>query len=98
MFNNDATKEATRSVLLSSIKGLANTGAAAAAFFLTPLIYSQSVDWIRDFTTQHYGAAWADLADFGWFVLVGFLTFFGARASVSTLILMGGLAVATKFL
>ncbi len=98
MFGSDSNKEATRSVFLSSIKGLANTGAVAAAFFLTPLFYSQTVGWIRSFTTVHYGAVWADLSDFAWFVIVALLTFFVARASVSTLLMMGGLAIATKFM
>ncbi len=98
MFNSDKHREAGQSIFMSSMKGLANTGAVAATFFTTPIVYSASVDWIVNFAIKHYGAAWADLVNFAWFVLVACLAFFIARASLSTLLVMGGLAVATKFL
>ena len=96
--NSNNQSEAARSIFMSSVKGLANTGAVAAAFFLTPLLYGQSVGWIRDFTVRYYGHELAGLTDFVWFVLVALLTFFVARASMATLLVMGGLAVATRFL
>lgn len=97
MFGSSSEKEATRSIFLSSVKGFANTGAVAAAFFVTPILYDASVGYIRTFTVDHYGPAFADLMDIAWFGIVGVLTFFGARASVATLIVTGGFAVATKF-
>lgn len=90
--------EAGRSIFMSSVHGLANTGAVAASFFLTPLFYSETVDWIRSFSIQHYGTGWDDLVGFAWFILVAFLTFFIARASLGTLLIAGGLALATRFL
>ena len=98
MFGNNNQSEAARSIFMSSIKGLANTGAVAAAFFLTPLFYGESVGLIRDFTADHYGEDLAGVTEFVWFVLVALLTFFTARASVATLLVMGGMAVATRFL
>lgn len=90
--------EAGRSIFMSSIQGLANTGAVAASFFLTPLLYSTTVDWIRNFSIRHYGAGWDDLVGFAWFILVAILTFYIARASLGTLLIAGGLALATRFL
>jgi len=98
MLNRDKHREASQSIFMSSVKGLANTGAVVATFFIAPLLYAQSVEWIRIFTARHYGPEWTDLSDVAWFVLVALLTFFVARASVSTLLVMGGLAVATRFL
>lgn len=98
MFNKDKHREASQSIFMSSMKGLANTGAVAATFFATPLLYSGSVDWIRSFAATHYGSDWTDITSFAWFVLVALLTFFIARASLSTLLVMGGLAVAARFL
>ena len=96
MLGSNGEKDATRSIFLSSVKGFANTGAVAAAFFATPILYDLSVGYIRVFTVRHYGPAFADLMDIAWFGIVGILTFFGARASVATLILTGGFAVASK--
>lgn len=90
--------EAGKSIFMSSVQGLANTGAVAASFFLTPLFYSETVEWIKVFAIRHYGAGWDDLVGFAWFILVAFLTFFIARASLGTLLIAGGLALATRFL
>ncbi len=98
MFGLDKHREASQTIFMSSMKGLANTGAVAATFFTTPIVYSASVDWIVSFAIRHYGEAWADVVNLVWFVLVACLVFFIARASLSTLLVMGGLAVATKFI
>lgn len=90
--------EAARSIFMSSVTGLANTGAVVASFFTAPILYGQSVHWIQNFTIQHYGSEFVDVAGFVWFALVALLTFFVARASLATLLVMGGLAVATRFL
>ena len=91
-------KDAGRSVFLGSVKGLANTAAAAAAFFGTPLVYSETVGWVQDFTYRHYGADLVGLVQIGWFGIVGFAVFFVARASIGTAIVMGGTAIAIRFL
>ncbi len=90
--------DAGRSIFMSSIQGLANTGAVAATFFLTPLIHSESVGWIKTFAIRHYGAGWDDLVSFAWFALIALLTFFVARASLGTLLIAGGFALATRVL
>lgn len=98
MFNSAHQNEAARSIFMSSIKGFANTGAVAVAYVLTPLLYAESVGWIRAYTAIHYGRDLVDLVDLIWFALVALLTFFVARASVATLLVTGGLAIATRFL
>jgi len=90
--------EASRSIFMGSMVGLANTGAVVATFFTAPLLYSVSVGWVADFASDHYGNGWVGIVDFTWFVLVALLVFFSSRASLSTTLVMGGLALATKFL
>jgi len=90
--------EVGRSIFMSSVEGLATTGACVASFFLTPLVYSESVVWIKNFAIRHYGAGWDDFIGLIWFVLVAILTFFIARASLGTLLIVGGMALATRFL
>ena len=96
MLGSSNEKDATRSIFLSSVKQFANTGAVAVAFLATPILYDLSVGYIHVFTIQHYGSAFADLMNIPWFGIVAVLSFFGARASVATLVLTGGFAVARK--
>lgn len=98
MIGNGKQKEAGRSIFMSSMMGLANTGAVAAAFFITPAIYGSSIDWVQRFTAQSYGTGWEDVVAFIWFALVALLSFFIAWASLATLLVAGGFAVATRFL
>ena len=98
MFNKQQQRGAAQSIFMSSIKGFANTAAVAATFFSAPPLYSRTVDWVTAFTTRYYGSDLTDIAGFAWFVIVTFLVFFTARASISTLLVVGGLAVAVRFL
>lgn len=98
MLGNNKDREAARSIFTSSIKGLANVGAAGVAFFATPETYGATVGWVREFTARNYGYGWSDVTDIAWFLLLAFLTFFVARASVSTLLMVGGLAIASRLL
>lgn len=94
MFN----KNSAQSTFMDSIHGLANVLAATVAFFGTGPIYERTIGWVMIFTARHYGAEFTDFASFAWFVLIAFLVFFTARASLSTLLVMGGLAIAVRFL
>ena len=98
MFNQSNQREAGKSILMGSMKGLANTGAAAVTFLATPFLYGSSVEWVQRFTTRSYGTGFSDLVDVGWFLIVACLVFFSARASLGTLLIMGGLAIATRLL
>jgi len=98
MFNRDKQRAATRSIFMSSVHGLANTLAVLVTFFTVPAVYGRSVDWVAAFTGAHYGAEFTDFVSFVWFILLALLVFFTARASISTLLVMGGLALAARFL
>ena len=87
-----------RSVFMGSVKGLANTVAVAAAFFGTPPAYNASIGWVQEFAYRHYGAGLTDVIQLGWFAIVACTLFFIARASLATGMVMGGLALATRFL
>lgn len=95
-FNKDKS-ETAKSIFTSSVTGLANVAAFAAAFLATPAIYGLSADWIGDFTAKNYGPEWSDITDPIWFVTVALTTFFVARASISTVLVMGGFAIAARF-
>lgn len=98
MFDKNAQRGAAQSIFMSSIKGFANTAAVAVTFFTVPPLYGRTVEWVSEFTARHYGYEFTDLAGFAWFVIVACLVFFTARASISTLLVMGGIAVAVRFL
>ena len=87
-----------RSVFTGSVEGLANTVAAAAAFFGTPPAYNASITWVQEFAYRHYGAGLGDFVQIGWFVIVACAVFFIVRASLATAMVMGGLALAARFL
>lgn len=96
MIGNKNQSEAGKALFLSSIFGLANTLAVVAAFIGTPPLYGRSIGWVQTYTTQHYGYGLTDIVAFGWFVICGCLVFFISRASVSTALVMGALAIATR--
>ena len=90
--------QASRSIFMSSIQGLANTLAVVVTFVGAPPLYSKTVHWVQAFTTRHYGYGIEDLTAFAWGCVCGVLVFFISRASISTALVMGGLAIATRFL
>ena len=96
MFGSDKQREAGRSIFMDSTKGLANTAAAVVAFFATGPLYAKSVNWVTAYTASQYGTGLESLVAFFWFIAVACMAFFVARASVATLIVMGGLALATR--
>ena len=96
MIGNNKHKDAGQNLFLKSVFGLANIAAAAIAFLVTPPAYGKSIDWVQSYTAQHYGAGLEDLVAFGWFVICALFIFFLSRATLSTLIIMGGLALATR--
>ena len=98
MRNHDHDRAGARSTFMGSVKGLATTIAVGAAFFITPVIYSSTVSWVQRFAATHYGYGWDDLVSIGWFLITACTVFFVARASISTVLVMGGLALATRFL
>lgn len=95
---NQHHDQASRSIFMSSVIGLSNIVAVLVAFFATPVAYTASLGWVQRFTTRHYGYGFEDITAFVWWIIVALLIFFGARASISTALVMGGLAIAARFL
>ncbi len=90
--------QAGRSIFMSSVIGLSNVVAVVVAFFATPVAYNRTVGWVQLFTSNHYGYGFEDITAFVWWLIVALLIFFFARASISTALVMGGLAIAARFL
>lgn len=90
--------QAGRSIFMSSVVGLSNVIAVVVAFFATPIAYDRTVGWVQRFTASHYGVGFEDITAFVWWLIVALLIFFFARASISTALVMGGLAIAARFL
>lgn len=100
MFKNTSRKyqEASKGIFMSSVGGLANVLAVAATLLTAPLLYGNTVDWVTDFTGQHYGYGFDPLICLIWGACCGLGIFFAARASLSTGLVMAGIAVAMRFL
>ena len=96
--NPSRYEQASRSVFMSSIVGLSNIIAALVTFFTVPVAYSNSIVFVQRFTSRHYGYGFEDITAVCWWIIVALLIFFGARASISTALVMGGLALAARFL
>jgi len=98
MFNKEDHKQAARSVFMSSIEWLANIGAVVATFLLLPFTYEWSMHFIDPFTRRHYGDELLGAVSVIWLGVVVLFLFFIARMSIGTALVMGGLAVAVRFL
>lgn len=93
---SDKHKAASQSIFMSSVMGLANTLAVVATFLGAPPLYGRTVGWVQVFTSHHYGTGYEDITAFLWGLVCGCLVFFVSRASISTALVMGGLALATR--
>ncbi len=91
-------RQATQSIFMSSVTGLANTGAVAVTFFTVPEAYSRTISWVLAFAAARYGHELIPVIELAWIAILALLIFFISRASVATLIVMGGLAIATRLL
>lgn len=98
MGGNQKYKQAGQSIFMSSVQGLANTLAVVTTFMGAPPLYSKTIVWMQGFTANHYGYGFEDLTAFGWGVVCACLVFFISRASISTALVMGGLALASRFI
>jgi len=96
MLSNEKHKAAGQSIFMSSVTGLANTLAVVTTFIGAPPLYGRTVDMVQDFTSNNYGYGYEDLTAFAWGTTCAALVFFISRASISTALVMGGLAVATR--
>jgi hypothetical protein len=85
-----------QSVFVSSLEWFATFVAIVITFFGTPLVYDMTAQFVREFTAKHYAHDLVLVADVCWFIIVGGLVFFGARATTATLILSGGIVLAAR--
>ncbi|MCK4946363.1 MAG: hypothetical protein KAS59_08890 [Alphaproteobacteria bacterium] len=97
MLSSKKHAEAGKSIFMSSMIGLANVLAVIATFFGTAPLYTATQDWVYDFALSHYGQGSADFMKLIWGVLCAALIFFSARASISTALIFGALAVMIRF-
>lgn len=77
---------------------LATLIAALIAFFLTPLLFVLSIDWVLAFTAQSYAPGYDDLVRVAWFSATVIATFCVAWALFSTLLKMAALRIAYRLL
>lgn len=89
---------ASRSMFEGSVRGFANVAAVLAAFIGTPPAFSATQPWMIDYVEHHYGYGFGDLFSFAWWVCLALAIFFSARMTLSTALVMGGLALAVRFL
>ena len=98
MIGNNKHKEAGRDIFMSSVRGIANVAAFAIAFLLTPKAHTASVGWVQDMVRESWGYGWDDMIWFVWGGVVALGLFFVSRMTVATLIVMGGMAIMTRFM
>jgi len=83
---------------MNSVNGMANVLALAAAVFGTPPAYDLTFRYIAAYARHYYGSGAVEFFGFCWMILLVLFLFFAARMSVSTLLVVGGIAVAVRFL
>ncbi|MEM0929599.1 MAG: hypothetical protein AAFX52_11925 [Pseudomonadota bacterium] len=88
--------QASQSTFMGSVKWLANMLAVIITFFLTPKAYSLTESFVIDYTSDHYGYGFEDITSFVWGIYLALTIFFFSRATVSTSLVMGGLALASR--
>ena len=96
MLANQKHNAAGQSIFMSSVTGLANTLAVVTTFIGAPPLYGRTVGWVQGFAANNYGSGFEDITAFTWGVVCACLVFFISRASISTALVMGGLALATR--
>lgn len=94
---NGKYRQASQSLFMSSMIGVANILAVVAAFIGSPWLYAKSIGWVQTYIVNHYGYGFQDITSFVWFIICAGFVFFTARASISTAIVMTALTVMTKF-
>jgi len=95
MLGKQNQAKASEAIFMSSMKGLANVLAVVCTFFGTGPLYSATVDWVLEFSQNHYGAG-GDFVSILWGCVCAAFIFFVARASLSTALVMGALTLATR--
>lgn len=91
-------QQAGYGIFMQTLLWMSNLLAIVISFFTAPIAYSRTIDFVFAFTARHYGAGYEDIVSFLWWMIVAAFIFCVVRMSVSTLFVMGGLALATRLL
>jgi hypothetical protein len=97
VFGNDKQKQAARNTYQQSLELVANAAAGMFAVIATPWCYERSVGWIKGYISAAYSPDFADLGAFVWGALLAILLFGLSRMTIATAIIMGGLALVSRF-
>lgn len=98
MFNPQNHSDKSKTIFMQSVEALANLSAFVAAFFLAPEVYVRTIAFVIEYTRQRYGYGFDEPVMLVWFVVVTLIVFFGARATIATAIVAGGLTLASRFI
>lgn len=90
--------QAGQKLFMSSVIGLANVLAFAAAFLGGPALYNYTAPLVLEITYQTYGGEIITFVKLAWHGACYLLIFFIARATVGTALVFGGLAIATRLM
>jgi len=93
---SNSTKNAAKGVYEKSVQSIANLSAVVAAFFATGPLYAVSINWVLDFASSQYGDGFEWAVQAFWFVVTALSTYALARATIATVITIGGFALASK--
>lgn len=96
MIPNKKQRAGAQSVFVESVGWLATMLAVISTFLLTPKIYSWTIDWIVRYTSNNYGSGFEDFTAFIWGALLAATVFCLARATLSTSLMICGLALAAR--
>ncbi len=98
MMANGKYAQASQSIFMSSMTGLANVLALVSAFVGTPWLHSNTIGWVMNFIVSNYGYGFEGLTNVVWFLICAAFVFFVSRATVSTAIVMVAITIATRFI
>lgn len=96
-FGPKGPREAGRSMVKRALDGLSAVGAFGASFIVTPLVYGNTIGWVQRYTAKNYGYGYDDLVAIAWFLIVALTLFFSARLLLGVFLMIGGLALAARF-
>ena len=89
---------AGNNLVTSSALGLARVVALIAAFFGGPILWQQTIVYVRAITYQTYGESLIGLASLAWYGLSFMLVYYVAQISVGTAIVTGFAALVVRFM
>jgi uncharacterized membrane protein len=91
-----STKDEAKGLFQKSVKLISELAAIVVSFFLTGPLFTFSVPFVSAFARDQYGEGIDGLVEIFWFVIIGLGTYAIARATVATLIMVGGTALMVR--